>query len=108
MRRFALRRGRSISWSPPSRRLPVAFTILELLVVVAIIGLLLGILLPSLRNAREQARIAKCLANVRNLLTATHAYFTESDERFPFIVKQQNSWNGFTSWSHAGKTSDEY
>lgn len=42
-----------------------AFTLIELLVVVAIIGLLVAMLLPSLRHARNAAKDVKCLSNVR-------------------------------------------
>lgn len=44
-----------------------AFTIVELLVVVAILSILLGVLLPTLGGASESARAAKCLANLHNL-----------------------------------------
>ncbi len=51
-----------------------AFTLIELLVVVAIIALLMSILLPTLTRAREQARTAKCLANMRQVTQAGLTY----------------------------------
>jgi prepilin-type N-terminal cleavage/methylation domain-containing protein len=50
------------------------FTLIELLVVVALIALLMSILLPSLGQAREQAKRAKCLANLRSIGQALFAY----------------------------------
>ncbi len=51
-----------------------AFTLVELLVVVSIIALLLGILLPALGKAREQARAVRCLSLVKQMVTASKAY----------------------------------
>jgi len=85
-----------------------AFTLIELLVVVAIIALLLSILLPSLRNAREQGKVAKCLANLKNLQHATRIYFAENDDTYPFYVYRGGRWLGVSSSSYGGKTSHEY
>ncbi len=54
------------------------FTLIELLVVVAIIGLLLSILLPSLSKAREQGRIAVCLSNLKSIGQAAAGYWQEN------------------------------
>jgi prepilin-type N-terminal cleavage/methylation domain-containing protein/prepilin-type processing-associated H-X9-DG protein len=59
------------------------FTLLEILVVVAIIGLLVAILMPSLAKAREQAREAKCLSNLRTLAQAMIMYADDHQGRLP-------------------------
>ena len=56
------------------------FTLIELLVVVAIIGLLISILLPSLSAAKEEARKAVCGSNLRQMGTACHTYATEDEK----------------------------
>ena len=58
------------------------FTLIELLVVVSIIALLIAILLPSLRQAREQARVVKCLAHVRGLGQASFVFTQDHHGRF--------------------------
>lgn len=56
-----------------------AFTLIEVLVVVGIIALLIGILLPSLSLAREQARTVVCRSNMRQIMLA-NGYYTENYE----------------------------
>ena len=51
-----------------------AFTLVELLVVIAVIALLLAMLMPALNAARERARQVVCLANVRQLGLASQMY----------------------------------
>jgi len=57
------------------------FTLIELLVVIAIIALLMGILLPSLRLAKQKAASAVCLVNSKNLAVGWTMYQDENDGR---------------------------
>lgn len=58
------------------------FTLVELLVVITIIALLIAILLPSLRKAREQSRRAQCLANLKEIAGGWRLYLDENGGRF--------------------------
>ena len=60
-----------------------AFTLVELLVVVAIIAIILSLLLPALRNAREAGKSAVCLSNLHQAAMAGTAYVMEYKGYFP-------------------------
>lgn len=73
---------------PPGHRRPrvrfrPAFTLIEVLVVVAIIALLVAILLPSLHRAREQGKTTVCSTQIRQLMAAALMYTNEHRGRLP-------------------------
>jgi len=62
-----------------------AFTLLELLAVIAIVGLLSAMILPAIHKARQSAKQASCASNLRQLHLATTMYLAENDwKMFPF------------------------
>ena len=58
------------------------FTLVEMLVVIAIIGVLIALLLPAIQAAREAARRASCAVKLKNLATAIHTYH-DNFQKFP-------------------------
>ncbi|UCD28601.1 MAG: prepilin-type N-terminal cleavage/methylation domain-containing protein [Planctomycetota bacterium] len=74
-----------------------AFTLIEVLVVVAIIALLAAILVPSLQRAREQARIAACAANCRQIGMITANYQAGNKDYVPVIYNAGAAYLGHFS-----------
>ncbi len=60
-----------------------AFTLIELLVVIAIIAVLIGLLLPALKGARESARLSRCRSGLHQLLTGIHLYVNDNRDGLP-------------------------
>lgn len=62
---------------------PRAFTLVELLVVLAVVALLIGILLPVLGGARRRAAAVACLSNARQIATAVTAFADDNKGKLP-------------------------
>ena len=56
-----------------------AFTLIELLIVVAIIGILAAIAVPSFLNARIRAKVARAYSDIRSLRTAVESYYIDNN-----------------------------
>jgi prepilin-type N-terminal cleavage/methylation domain-containing protein len=60
-----------------TREQEAGFTLIELMIVVAIIAILAGILIPNFVNARAQAMTAACESNLRSIATAAELYYAD-------------------------------
>ena len=58
------------------------FTLIELLIVVVIIGILAAIAIPKFANTKEKAYVASMKADLRNLITAQEAYFSDTNANY--------------------------
>jgi prepilin-type N-terminal cleavage/methylation domain-containing protein len=74
-----------------------AFTLVELLVVVAVIGILSSLTLPAALRARRASHSAVCLNNLRQLGAATQLYWADNDNN-PFPYKSGATNNGDVYW----------
>lgn len=74
-----------------------AFSLIELLVVVAIIGILAALVVPALNKAKKSANTAVCSNNLRQMGYAAQMYWNESDGK-PFAYKSGATNNGDIYW----------
>jgi prepilin-type N-terminal cleavage/methylation domain-containing protein/prepilin-type processing-associated H-X9-DG protein len=93
---------------PHSKRLwGSGFTLIELLVVIAIISMLMAIISPSLRKARESARGVHCLNNLRQLNLAWTTYAFENNDKMccsnPHVIEF-----GYNPWIDDGYVDDPF
>jgi prepilin-type N-terminal cleavage/methylation domain-containing protein len=87
------------SLSLPLRNRRTAFTLIELLVVIAIIAILAAILFPVFAQAREKARQATCISNMRQLSLGVMMYVQDYDEMYPMTANYNDGSVTPTIWS---------
>ena len=74
------------------RRRSPGFTLIELLVVISIVALLIAMLMPAIKRAREVARQVQCASSLRQLYVGTAAFIDENDQLLPDAYPTLNSW----------------
>jgi len=91
--------------APSLRRGPTGFTLIEVLVVVAIMGILMAVLIPALSTAREQAQRIACQNNLQQLQKANVFYLMAfrgvfPPHRFKAPGDKEADWIGEKHWFH--------
>lgn len=64
----------------------LGFTLIELMIVIAILGVLVAILVPSFQRARAQGVLTACQSNLKNIATAVELYSVDNEHRYPVAL----------------------
>jgi prepilin-type processing-associated H-X9-DG protein len=76
--------------SPARQR---AFTLLELLAIIAVLALLISLRLPALARATDQTKRAQCASNLRQFTLAMHVFANENEDRLPANTAANWAWD---------------
>jgi prepilin-type N-terminal cleavage/methylation domain-containing protein/prepilin-type processing-associated H-X9-DG protein len=94
--------GMSVDHAHCQRIRQTAFTIVELLVVIAVIGVLVALLLPAVQAARESSRRTNCQSNLKQIGLALLGYH-DTHGRFPIGYDLTTEFNDATFWTFAAR-----
>ncbi|MHC5035288.1 MAG: type II secretion system protein, partial [Planctomycetota bacterium] len=81
--------------------------LIELLVVIAIIGILASMVFPVFARARESARKAVCLSNIKNLALAVQMYLADNNDTFPPAEHRQEAYDFFATGPGGGDPAED-
>src|SRR3954453_5519145 len=88
----------------PSSQKP-GFSLIELLLVIAIAAIMAALLFPVFARAREAARKSTCLSNQHQIAVAVLMYISDNDERFPFVLDYSRNLVGLANMGDDARTS---
>ena len=97
----------------PAIRRITAFTLIEVLVVIAVIAVLVGLLLPALVKAKAKANMTTCNGHLKNIGLALRIFSTDSGGSFPWRVGSSNGGtrefvtDASQAWRHFAAISNE-